>query len=108
MALRDVRDRFEPPAPNGTWNTETHDGLTVLTWAASPTAAPAARFEFHNGMLVAVRAELAATDPLTKSEPVSVSAAAVASRTASTYTLIAKDCPVHRAEVESILARAPN
>ena len=62
MSPRDVRDRFEGSA-DGRWLTSVGKGLgasddTVLEWTAvgEMSRATQARFEFHLGMLVAVRA----------------------------------------------------
>ena len=57
MAPRDVRDRFAPDCP-GAWvaSTDVAGDDIVLDWKGSDGARIAdARFEFHLGMLVAVR-----------------------------------------------------
>ena len=64
MSPRDVRDRFDGGGA-GAWQTKVGGGAgasddTVLEWNASgdKSRATHARFEFHLGMLVAVRAHL--------------------------------------------------
>ncbi len=64
MSPRDIRDRFDEGG-QGTWQTKVGGGAgasddTVLEWTAtSPQSrATQARFEFHLGMLVAIRAHL--------------------------------------------------
>lgn len=109
MGLRDVREKFDAAADGGTWTTSMSAGLTVLAWSPSESSSSNTRFEFHNGMLVAVRAPLASADPLASGPRVSESKSTVALREEKAgvkeLTLIARDCPAHRAEVDSILSR---
>ncbi|MBX3190963.1 MAG: hypothetical protein KF819_28465 [Labilithrix sp.] len=112
MSPRDVRDRFEPGA-SGSWQTRVGVGDdTVLEWNARPAARARivdARFEFHLGMLVAVRAHL--EDPVAK-DSISVTARTVTHRApreggvGSSVTILARDCPTHREEAEGLAARA--
>jgi len=112
MSPRDVRDRFESGTP-GAWQTKlgaTPTDDTVLEWTAKDPAearVPSARFEFHLGMLVAVRASLR--------EPVGSEAVAATEKTVSvrapaakgsTLTVLARDCPTHRDEAEQAARRA--
>lgn len=109
MGLRDVRERYDGAFDGGTWTTDIASSLTVLAWSPSPGAAATTRFEFHNGMLVAVRADLSPSDPLAAGPRISESKSSVVLRDQKddrkTFTLIARDCPVHRPEVEAILAQ---
>src|SRR3954453_15062026 len=64
MSPRDVRDRFDGGG-EGAWQTKVGGGAgasddTVLEWSArgEKSRATRRRFEFHLGMLVAVRAHL--------------------------------------------------
>jgi hypothetical protein len=70
MAPRDVRDRFHPPNGDpGAWQTALGAGDdTVLEWTARDPQSTIreARFEFHLGMLVAMRAKT--TDKLGREE----------------------------------------
>lgn len=135
MTPRDVRDRFAAFSPGGQWRTTAAAGELALEWlpastpAAStpppippaandggtaepqpPSAAAPARFEFHNGLLVAVRLVVPPSDPAAHGAPVDVSTASVLARRGRTdgrveLTLLARDCPTHAEEVHRLLAR---
>jgi hypothetical protein len=112
MTASDVRARAA--LPDGSWSTSTTpDGTLLLDWSASAADASIrdARFEIHEGALVAIRATL--SDPATLSEAGGDrrirSAEAVAdARThedgTTRYRLVARNCPVHAREVAEILA----
>jgi hypothetical protein len=113
MAPRDVRDRFDGGG-EGTWQTKVGGGAgasddTVLEWSASgeKTRATRARFEFHLGMLVAVRAHL--RDPI-GSQRVDLTPKTVTVRTpeagGTEVTILARDCPTHHDEAEALAAKA--
>ena len=115
MTPRDVRDRFDPEAA-GTWKTNVATGPsanddTVLEWTSSAGAekskATDARFEFHLGMLVAVRAHLREGST---AEHIDTTPRTVTLRTpqggGTEVTLLARDCPTHHEEAESLAARA--
>lgn len=109
MAPRDVRERFEPGAA-GTWRTSLGSGDdTAIEWTASgPSKFRTVRFEFHLGMLVAIRAET--TEPRT-AESVSTTAKTVTARSpapggGSTIAVLARDCPTHKDEAEALAQRA--
>lgn len=113
MAPRDVRDRFEGSA-EGAWQTRVGSGTgasddTVLEWSATgdKSRASQARFEFHLGMLVAIRAHL--REPVS-SQRIDLTAKTVTVRTPAAggtdVTILARDCPTHREEAESLAARA--
>ena len=113
MAPRDVRDRFDGGG-EGVWQTKVGGGAgasddTVLEWNASgdKTRATHARFEFHLGMLVAVRAHLR--------EPIGASKVDLTPKTVTVrapegggteVTILARDCPTHHDEAESLAAKA--
>ncbi|MBX3225839.1 MAG: hypothetical protein KIT84_30320 [Labilithrix sp.] len=110
MAPRDVRERFQPGgAEPGAWQTALGAGDdTVLEWTARDPASniTEARFEFHLGMLVAIRAK---TKDTPKHEEVSTTAKTVTVRTPSregaTITVLARDCPTHHDEAEGYFQR---
>ena len=113
MAPRDVRDRFEGGS-QGSWQTTVGGGAgatddTVVEWNASDPAAPTshARFEFHLGMLVAIRAHL--REP-TSAERIETTAKTVTLRRprsgGTDVTVLARDCPTHKDEAEALAARA--
>ena len=114
MAPRDVRDRFEGAADGG-WLTSVGTGTgarddTVLEWRATgeKSRATQARFEFHLGMLVAIRAHLRES---IASQRIDLTAKTVTVRTPAAggtdVTILARDCPTHHAEAESLAAKAP-
>jgi hypothetical protein len=113
MAPRDVRDRFDGGG-EGTWQTKVGGGAgasddTVLEWSAGSekTRATHARFEFHLGMLVAVRAHLregigaARTDLTPKTVTLRAPEAG-----GTDVTILARDCPTHHDEAEALAAKA--
>ena len=113
MAPRDVRDRFDGGG-EGVWQTKVGGGAgasddTVLEWNASgdKTRATHARFEFHLGMLVAVRAHL--RDPIGASK-VDLTPKTVTVRApeggGTEVTILARDCPTHHDEAEGLAAKA--
>ena len=115
MSPRDVRERFDRGA-EGAWQTKVGAGSgddTVLEWSAAvpTTRATHARFEFHLGMLVAVRAHLRTT--AFERERVELTAKTVAllspgpaSRGGTDVTMLARDCPTHHEEAESLASKA--
>ena len=112
MSPRDVRDRFDPDAA-GTWKTSVGSANddTVLEWtstgATEKSKATDARFEFHLGMLVAVRAHLREAS---SAEHIDTTPRTVTLRTpqagGTEVTLLARDCPTHHEEAESLASRA--
>jgi len=111
MAPRDVRDRFDL-APLGAFKVTSPGDELILDWAPSHAGegtVDSARFEFHAGMLVAVRANLASRDPDAAGPSlVTTKNALVARKTAQgvDYTLMARDCPTHREEEKRLLQGA--
>jgi hypothetical protein len=112
MAPRDVRERFEPGGA-GTWQTSVaraeEGGDTAIEWAASgPAKIATARFEFHLGMLVAMRVR---TNDPSSSETVSTTAKTVTARRpaaegGTNVTILARDCPTHKDEADALTLRA--
>lgn len=110
MSPRDVRERFQSGG-EGTWQSSVGSADdTILEWRAKGDAARVAqaRFEFHLGMLVAVRAHVRDATP---SENVSATPKTVTLRKPSAeggteVTLLARDCPTHHEEAESLASRA--
>ncbi|MBS2011572.1 MAG: hypothetical protein JST00_01565 [Deltaproteobacteria bacterium] len=113
MAPRDIRDRFEPSA-QGSWQTKIGSAPgddTVLEWVArdpSSSRVTTAKFEFHLGMLVAVRAHLREGTPAESIEvtPKTVTSRAPAASGGSDLTILARDCPTHREEAEAVASRS--
>lgn len=111
MAPRDVRDRFEPGG-EGAWQTSLGAAAddTALEWKAKgPSKVKDARFEFHLGMLVAIRATT--TDPAPDAEKVSSTPKTVTVRRAAPgggteIAVLARDCPTHKDEAERLATKA--
>jgi len=113
MTASDVRARAA--LPDGVWSTSTTaDGTLLLDWSASADDASIrdARFEIHEGALVAIRATLSDPAALPVGEGGDRrmrSAEAVADARShedgtTRYRLVARNCPVHAREVAEILA----
>jgi len=115
MAPRDVRERFEPGA-DGSWQSVVGGakGETAIEWRRSAQAQKAgavirqARFEFHLGMLVAIRAS---TDDKTVAERITTTPATVTARRpdaagGTSIVVLARDCPTHKDEAEGLAARS--
>lgn len=112
MAPGDVRDRFEPGGP-GTWQTSVSHiaGDTAVEWHATNGTAKVveARFEFHNGMLVAVRAK--SNEPPPSGEKITTTPGSVTVRRSAPtggteIAVLARDCPTHKEEAAALAAKA--
>lgn len=110
MAPRDVRERFQPGG-EGSWQTALGAGDdTVLEWTSHDAKSPLAqaRFEFHLGMLVAIRAR---TKETLLAENVSLTPKTVTVRSpvregGTSITVLARDCPTHKDEAEAFATKA--
>ncbi len=123
MTAPEVRQRFASGAP-GHWAASTSSvGEEALVWTAESVTAPVATatFEFHDRILVAVRAALDPSAPESSGPPRVVtpvtvralsSPAATPGSTAtptaadSSLTILARDCPTHAPEVARLMAAA--
>lgn len=113
MAPKDVRDRFEPGGP-GAWHSAVGKAAddTALEWKATDGSARVkeARFEFHLGMLVAVRATT--NEPAPADETISTTPASVTVRRAAPsgpgreIAVLSRDCPTHKDEAAALASRA--
>jgi hypothetical protein len=110
MTPSDVRARYELPGDFRATTTE--EGDYLLDFAPDETSEASvhsARFEFHLGLLVALRAEIAPGDPWADDRGVTVTESAVRETTEESpdrvqVTLIARNCPTHADEVQRLLA----
>lgn len=115
MSPRDVRARFEP-STQGSWTTKIGSSPgddTILEWVAADTTSAritTAKFEFHLGMLMAIRAHL--REPVA-AEVIDLTAKTVSSRApsgpsgpGSDLVVLARDCPTHRDEAEAVASRS--
>ena len=113
MGPGDVRARFEPGG-EGTWQTKVAAaaGDTALEWKATNGSAKVkdARFEFHNGMLVAVRAQT--REPAPSGESISATPSTVSVRRpvaggeGTEIVVLSRDCPTHKDESSALAAKA--
>lgn len=105
MTPVDVRDRFDGPA--GTWKNTPGEEM-LLDYSPASGGVPKVRFEFHNGMLVAVRATLDGSDPMARGAPREVTPGSVASRETQganvTFVWLSRDCPTHKEEAARLAA----
>ncbi|MEO0325263.1 MAG: hypothetical protein AAF447_20060 [Myxococcota bacterium] len=114
MTASALRDAVALAQGAGRWETALgDDGLVRMDWTpqATPDSRSEARratFELHEGVLVAVRAYVTAASPVAAT-PLIVSAGSVRryenlGPEGARITLIARNCPNHRAEVATLLA----
>lgn len=107
MTPREVRERFKTAVP-GQWRFVAGDDPALEWLPSGPSSVERARFEFHGGMLVAVRLLLSAADPAAQGARLGVSTASVLARRGLTdgrveLVLLARDCPTHAEEVGRLL-----
>jgi hypothetical protein len=102
MTAQDVRARFDE---SGSFRSES-EALTLTTPGKDVTTA---RFEFHRGILVAVRASTA-RPPMGLESGARYSSGAVVevskANNAFAFRWIARDCPAHAEEAETLLRSA--
>lgn len=115
MSPRDVRDRFEAGG-EGSWQTRlggatgaTDDTIVEWTAKSEKSRVTQARFEFHLGMLVAIRAHVRDATP---AQRIDVTDRTVTVRTpgpdgsgGTDVMTLARDCPTHREEAEALAAK---
>jgi hypothetical protein len=113
MSAREVESRFRPGA-RGSFRRE-GDGFDLrLHWSAAPPTSEspsAVDFEFHGGLLMAIRARLPPGHPLAAGPPLRVLDAEVEHRTVTAdgaveWEVLVRDCDAHAAEVERLLSTA--
>jgi hypothetical protein len=115
MTPHDVRERLVTGG-EGTWQTRVGAAAddTALEWTAKDAdkaRVPHATFEFHLGMLVAVRAQVRERTSAPAEESVATTPRTVTLRRATPsgvtdVTVLARDCPTHHEEAESLASRA--
>lgn len=109
MSPRDVRERFAPGG-EGTWQTSLGGGDdTILEWRSTGASKyRSARFEFHLGMLVAIRAhaEGGVTEESVTATPKIVTVVRPSSEGGTDIDILSRDCPTHHDEAESFAAKA--
>ena len=95
MGARQIRSSFQPA---GDWETSMDGDLLILEWNGSDPRVRSARFELHEGLLVAIRAELIDAD-----DAQSIAPDVVRNVRGGTLTMIARGCPVHADEVARLM-----
>ncbi len=106
MTAAQIRRTFLP----GTWETSVNDDGTILmdwTPQSGDSSVNSVRFEVHQGLLVAIRADLRpdhpqADDPSDVTEDV-LKHTAPTDHNSVQVLWIARNCPIHRQEVASLL-----
>ncbi|MCS6901733.1 MAG: hypothetical protein RMJ98_07540 [Myxococcales bacterium] len=107
LSAADTRASFQAPSP-GSWASEMTPEPS-LRWQGPPGAPVSqATFEFHQGMLVAIRLRVAPGSPEAKGPKVEVTSARVIARKKEpsgevTVSMISRSCPAHAAEVNRLL-----
>lgn len=112
MTASEVVRRFDA-GPTGRWSEATGCAGPSMEWsrgdAAAARAPLSARFEFHQGLLMAARVRVSPEDPTARGARLETSAQFVLAREArddgsSVIVLLARGCPDHEAEVEQLLS----
>lgn len=111
MTPDQVRDRFAGGG-DASWRTEIVGPDLTLIRGASGSLDRETRFEFHAGMLVAIRADLPADAPEARGEALEISPASLVARSSGEdgrvlLRVLARDCPTHAEEVSRVLSDAP-
>lgn len=108
MTPSQVREAFTPPAEGTLRSTPGPEGDLALEWGGRAGDA-VARFEFHEGVLVAARVVLSSDDQAARGPEIEVRQGAVVHREPGPdgirLTLISRDCPTHADEVRALLNR---
>ena len=111
MTMSDARSRFQPGS-EGTFTQTNSPDLVGLEWQPAGTVSEVRKglLEFHNGMLVAVHAEVKEGHALASGLKIEVSGETVTVREPIEtgwvkVSMIAQDCPAHAKEVKRLLDR---
>jgi len=105
MTPRDVRTHFDD---QGAFEAEPNaDDFKMKFTPEKNSTVTSATFEFHSGVLVAIRAELSPNDAFARGQDTLVSKAIVLHRTRAPESVhvdeLARDCPTHHAEAERLV-----
>lgn len=106
LSASDTRTLFQAPGP-GSWSSESNPE-PILRWKAQPGALiHEAIFEFHQGMLVAIRLRVDPSSTEAQGPPLEVTQARVVSRgregEEALVTVLSRTCPTHAPEVARLL-----
>jgi hypothetical protein len=106
MTPRDVRDRLDVKG-NFVVEPSSSDDFTMKLEPQKGSTVTSAAFEFHGGALVAVRADVTASDPAEPGDAYVVTRSAVLHRIRKPdlahVDLVARDCPTHKVEAERLV-----
>ena len=114
MTVGDVRQRFSP-GQEGEWTSSTRNEDFVLEWAQTEaqtigdatSGIRQATFEFHEGLLVAIRAEVSPASPLAEGAGLEIHSVSVLHRSVHDdrvrVSLLSRTCPTHHEEVQALL-----
>lgn len=110
MTQDDVREHFRPPR-RGTYRAETGKDPKLVWTATGGPPEEHVVFEFHGGLLVAIRARLKDSDPALAVDPIRVTETSVLTRSSDgdgtvQLTWLSRLCPVHKAEANAAAERA--
>lgn len=102
MTADEIRARIDE-AHDGTWSASADSGEWVLEHTQGDTHA---RFELHDGQLMAIRVDAPLTAALAGA-PLEVTEGTVLTRREHdgriAWTLLSRSCPTHRAEAEALV-----
>jgi hypothetical protein len=107
LSASDTRERFQAPA-SGVWSSEANPEPSLRWKADPPSLIHEAVFEFHQGMLVAIRLSTSPEAPEASGPPIEVSTARVVARKKEqdgrvSLTVLSRTCPAHATEVNRLL-----
>lgn len=108
MTPGDVRARFQPPSggdARAVWRS-VPGGEGMLEYSVPSRDVPKVRFEFHSGMLVAVRANLEPADSASRGARRDLNPGSVLVRVPRGPTVeltwLSRDCPTHKPEADRL------
>lgn len=108
MAPRDVREKFDLGA-SGTFDTEAGKGVKLHWTSNSRTSVNEAEFEFHNGMLTYIHADVSNVDPAAVGPALWIGPTSVVERKPTQGTMrvlsIARDCPEHADKIKELVTQ---
>jgi hypothetical protein len=108
MSPGDVRARFEPGA-DGAFASEAGSSVLLQWTPRGRSSVAAAEFQFHNGMLTYLHAEVDNADPVAAGPALWIGPTSVVERKPGSRTTkvlsIARDCPTHADRVKELVAR---
>ncbi len=114
MTPSEVRDRFDLKGSFGVEAAAANDDVGMRFTPASHESVASAKFEFHMGALVAVRADVDESDASASGDEVVVTRGAVLHRSPIDKSVrppvvhvdwLSRDCPTHKVEADSLVKK---